>query len=173
MTKQSFLETSLVMTDNHSQRAPLIDAIRKGEFAPHVDELREHASQGNIASSIALGHIYFRGGDGVPKDYGEALYWFENVKLEDDVTGFVASHLATIYYKGLGVTKNHRMAAKYLRSAALHGHSKSMVLFAILQKKGNGMLKKSRSAETILRASVCDSNLSIMMRFLALVLLCI
>ena len=158
-----------MMKDNNSQRAPLLDAIRKGEFALHVDELRERAAQGNIASSIALGHIYFRGGDSVPKDYGEALYWFKRIKLEDDATGFVASQLATIYYKGLGVAKNRRIAAKYLRSAALHGHSKSRVLFAILQKKGSGTLKKPRSAGTILRASVCDSSLNIMMRFLALV----
>ena len=155
------------MTDNHSKRVPLIDAMRTGEFAPHVDELRECASLGDNAASIALGYIYFRGSDGIRKDYDEALFWFKKIKLEDDVTGFVAGHLAAIYYKGLGVAKNHQMAAKYLRSAALHGHRKSRVLFAILQKKGDGTLKKPHSAETILRASVCDSKLSVMMRFLA------
>jgi TPR repeat protein len=155
--------------DNQPQRASLIDAMRKGEFACRVDELRERASQGDNSASIALGHIYFQGGDSVRKDYVEALYWFKKVKPEDDVTGFVASHLATIYYKGFGVSKNHRIAAKYLRSAALRGQRKSKVLFAILQKKGDGTLKKPRSAETILRASVCDPKLSVMTRFLALV----
>jgi TPR repeat protein len=154
--------------DNHSQHAPLIDAMRKREFAPYIDELRERASKGDNSASIALGYIYFRGGDNVPRDYIEALYWFKKIKLEDDVTGFVAGHLATIYYKGLGVAKNRQVAAKYLRSAALRGHRKSMVLLAVLQKKDNGTLKKLRSSETILRASVCDSKLSVMMRFLAL-----
>lgn len=157
------------MTDNHSQRAPLIYAMRSGELASYADELRARASQGDNAAPIALGYIYFRGGGDVRKDYGEALLWFKKIKLKDDLTGFVASHLATIYYKGLGVAKNHRIAARYLRSAALRGHGKSRVLFAALQKKGDGTLKKPRSAATILRASVFDSKLSVMTRLLAFV----
>lgn len=160
------------MTDNHSQRAPLVDALRKGEFSPYVDELRERALQGDSSALIALGSIYFRGGDGVRKDYNAAAYWFGKVQLEYDVTGFVASHLATIYYKGLGVAEDHQKAARYLRSAALHGHGNSIVMFAILQKKGDGTLKKPQSAKTIFRSSVCNSKLNIGMRFLALLWLC-
>lgn len=156
------------MTDNHSQRLPLIDAIKKGKFASYIDELCELALQGDSSASIALGHIYFRGGDGVCKDYHTALYWFKMVKPEYDVTGIVARHIAIIYYKGLGVAKDHQNAAKYMRRSALHGYGNSMILFAIMQKKGDGTLKKIRASETILRASVCDSKLSVMTRFLAL-----
>jgi hypothetical protein len=49
------------MTDNHSQHASLMDAMRTGEFTPHIDELHKRASQGDDVASIALGHIYFRG----------------------------------------------------------------------------------------------------------------
>ncbi|WP_329741601.1 hypothetical protein [Dyella sp. A6] len=167
MAKQSFSLGSLAMSDNHSQRELLSDAMRKGKFAPYVDGLRERASKGDQSALIALGYIYFRGGEGVQNNYSEALFWFKKFKLEDDVDGFVASHIATIYYKGLGVAKNHRLAAKYLRSAALRGHGRSRILFAILQKKGDGTLKKPRTAEMIFRASVCDTKLSIRMRFLA------
>jgi TPR repeat protein len=144
--------------------ASIVDEMRKKGSVSGISQFRDRALQGDNASLIALGYIYFR-----RKNYGEALFWFEKVKLENDITGFVASHLATIYYKGLGITKNHRIAAKYLRSAALRGRVESRVLFAILQKKGDGTLKKLRAAETMLRASVCDPKLSVRMRFLALV----
>lgn len=157
------------MMGDGSDRAPLYDAMRKRKFALCVNEFRELASQADRAAPIALGYIYFMGGDGVRRDYRQALRWFEEVNLEDDVSGLVASHLATIYYKGLGVAKNHRAAAKYLRSAALHGHGRSRVLMAILQKKGDGTLRKPRAAETILRASVCDRKLGVIMRLFALI----
>lgn len=156
------------MVDNRLRRASLVEVIKGGEFASHLEELQGLALQDD-AAAIALGYIYFCGGRGVPRDYGKALRWFKKVEKESDVNGFVAWHLAIMYYRGLGVLRNNQLAAKYLRRAALCGHSKSRIFFAILQKKGDGTLRKQRSAETILRAGLCDSSLNATTRLLALV----
>jgi hypothetical protein len=154
------------MTDDRAVRDSLVEAARTGEF-PGVSELRERVAHGDQGALILLGHLYFRGVGGVRKDYGEALYWFRKFKLEYDVTGLVAAHLAKIHYLGLGVPRSRRMAAWYLRSAALRGHGRSRIAFAMLQKKGDGTLMKPRAANTLLRASACDPRLSVMMRLAA------
>lgn len=82
------------MKDIDLQRARLDEALMRGEFAPYVDELRQRASRGDNAALIALGHMHFKGGDGVERNYGEALFWFKDVKHEYDATGFAAIHLS-------------------------------------------------------------------------------
>ena len=147
----------------------LLDIVRSGDFLPYMAEVKARASMGDIAAAMALGHMFFKGGRGVPKDYIAARHWFERVSLKDDVTGFVANRLAIIYYKGLGVSTNHHEAYRYLRSAILHGHRNSRVLLAILNKKGDGTVKKPHSAHVLLKSSLFDSKVSKVMRFLALV----
>ena len=149
----------------------MLDAIKSGDFLPYMAELKTRASTGDTPAAIALGHIFFKGGRGVRKDYVAARHWWQKVRLEDDVTGFVANRLATIYYKGHGVSKNHHTAYKYLRSACLHGHRTSMVVLAMLYKRGDGTLKRPRAAKILLKASVADPKVGNVMRFFALVFL--
>ncbi|MBB6184648.1 tetratricopeptide repeat protein [Oleiagrimonas soli] len=131
-------------------------------------ELIKRALLGDNSARIALGYAYFKGCGGVKKNYNNALYWFEKVELKYDATGFVANHLALIYYKGLGVARDQEKAMKYFRSASLHNHGASKILFAILQKRREDFSRKSRSAEILLRSSVCNPKVDLKMRFLAL-----
>lgn len=147
----------------------LLDMVKNSDFLPHMAEVKARASMGDIAAAMALGHMFFKGGRGVRKDYIAARHWFEEVSLKDDVTGFVANRLAIIYYKGLGVSKNHHKAYRYLRSAVLHGHRNSRVLLAILNKKGDGNIKKPHAARILLKSSLFDSKVSKVLRLLALV----
>ncbi len=147
----------------------LLDMVGSADFLPYMAEVNARASMGDIAAAMALGHIFFKGGRGVRKDYIAARHWLEKVSLEDDVTGFVANRLAIIYYKGLGVSTDHDKAYKYLRSAILHGHRNSRVLLAILNKKGDGAFKKPHAARILLKASLADPKVSKVMRILALV----
>ena len=133
-----------------------------------IDALKERASKGDCAAAIALGQVYFKGGLGVSKDYDAARNWWQQVKPEYDATGFVANRLATIYYKGLGVPRDRKKAYRYLRSAAVHGHRKSLVLLAILNKQGYGTVCKPRTSRTILCSSAANDKLSLATRFLAL-----
>ena len=157
-------DQSGILTEDPS----FLNAFQNRNFSPYIAELSELAALGNSAAALALGHIYFRGGRGVPKNYITARYWWQRVNLEYDVNGFVASNLGRIYDKGLGVPADHRKAFKYLRSASLHGNLKSFVLLAILSKKGDGTVKKPHAADVMLRASISDPKQSVWMRLLAL-----
>lgn len=157
------------MSDNYEIPKPLAEAIQKKKFSSCVEDLRALAEGGSPGAFIALGHIFFRGGDGIPKDYKEALYWLSKVKHEYDVTGFVEFHIGMIYDRGFGVSIDRRIAFKYFRSAALHGNRHALLMVAAMQRNGEGTFRKSRTAETIFRYCVCNKKSSIFMRFYALV----
>jgi TPR repeat protein len=67
--------------------------------------------------------IKYYNGDGVNKDYVEALKWFR--KAADQGNSFAQYNIGAMYHEGQGVTKDRVAAIKWLRKAADQGHQKA------------------------------------------------
>lgn len=146
----------------------LLSALTDGNCQPFIDELRARALSGDSVAATALGHIYFSGKHGIPKDYAAARRWLCMANPKYDATGFVAMHLASLYYKGLGVSKDPVKAYGYLCRAALRGNPNGKALLGILTMQGRGCETRPHRAMVLLRSSLADRKVNLFIRFIVL-----
>jgi hypothetical protein len=69
---------------------------------------RKAADQGDAKSQVALGILYSNG-DGVPRDYGQALVWFR--KAADQGDSEAEYNVGLLYDDGHGVPQDYAQAA--------------------------------------------------------------
>lgn len=125
----------------------------KRKYGACVETFSEFALRGNVASAVALGEIYFRGGGGVTRDYSKARCWLE--KVDGFVFSPTASYkLGLIYYKGLGVDADYKKAYSFFRKLALRRLPHGLVMVGLMHKDGEGVLFKPRLAQTCFRAAL-------------------
>jgi TPR repeat protein len=72
-------------------------------------------------------------GEGVPKNYVEALKWFRRSADQGDAIG--QYQLGVMYHNGQGVPQNDAEAAKWLRLSAAQGYAAAQGKLAILDRK--------------------------------------
>ncbi|MDA7897678.1 sel1 repeat family protein, partial [Akkermansiaceae bacterium] len=88
----------------------------KAEEAVETEKtIQELAEQGDANAQYNLGGMYF-GGEGVPKDYTEAVKWFRKAAEQGNAESQYALFL--IYFHGDGVPKDSTEGTKWLRMAA-------------------------------------------------------
>lgn len=87
------------------------------------------AVQGDAVSQVDLGDIYYNG-NGVPRSYEKAAYWFEKSAAK----GYdrAQNNLGLLYLFGNGVKKSREKAIALFKKAAEQGN-KSSLLFAKLK----------------------------------------
>lgn len=157
-----------MLTHDYKLPSRIAGNLRARKYGACVEELRALAEGDNYAARIALADIYLRGGDGIQKDYREALRWLKTIRVNADDTGLAASMLAGIYGKGLGVEPDHRRAFKYLRRAILSGQRSGLLVAGIMLNRGDGTIKKPRTAQLIFRSYLGDNRMGVLSRLLAL-----
>ncbi len=82
--------------------------------------LRQKAEQGNEKARVDLGVAYAKG-DGVPKDYAEAIKWLQPAAVQGNAEAqFI---LGDFYRRGLGVSRDDKEAVRLYRCAAEQGHA--------------------------------------------------
>jgi len=112
------------------------EAIRRGDFAAALEDLRPLAEQGHVVAQTLLGVLY-RDGKGVPQDDKAAAKWF---RIAAEQGFHVAQHsLGVMYMDGRGVDADHGEAAKWLRPAAAQGDADAQVNLALIYLKGDGL----------------------------------
>jgi TPR repeat protein len=79
-------------------------------------------------------------GEGVNKDYREALKWF--LLSAGQGNADAQSWLGVMYSEGKGVTKNHKEALKWYRLAAAQGHVRSQNALQTPEMIESAKLKK-------------------------------
>jgi hypothetical protein len=132
-----------------------------------LDGLHLQADEGSIEAATALAHIYFYGGDGIQKNYETARHWLEVVN-RDGYVPYAIYRLGNIYYEGLGIKPDFKIAYRLFRKIAVKGHPRGLLMVAGMQKKGYGVLKKPRSARVIFSHCLCDKRLNFAERAFAL-----
>ena len=83
-----------------------------------------------------LATMYARG-DGVEKDFKEALKWFQMAAKQGIAESQFSLGLA--YFKGNGVNQNYKEAAKWYRMAADQGFARAQNILAEMYNDGNGV----------------------------------
>ena len=92
------------------------------KVTPAVAALHEQAKEGSAIAQSNLGAMYANG-DGVPKDYAEAIKWF---RMAADLGNANAQNERGLMYgNGTGVPKDLVQAHAWLNIAGANGHEEA------------------------------------------------
>ena len=101
-------------------------------------ETKAEAEQGDVGSQISLGSHYERG-DGVEKDYVQAVKWFRKAAEQGDPTA--QRCLGDCYHEGKGVKEDHAEAVKWFLKAAKQGEFYAQKGLVVSYDLGQGVTK--------------------------------
>lgn len=105
--------------------------------------VRKSAEAGNASAQYSLGLLY-AGGVGVPQDYGQAKWWFEQASKQGHVGAQV--DLGTLYLQGAGAPQSAQMAMFWFSQAAEHGDGLACAKLGWMYAEGQGVLQDSVQA---------------------------
>jgi tetratricopeptide (TPR) repeat protein len=96
------------------------------------------ARKGYAPAQFRLGLIYVKG-DGVPKDYREALKWYR--KAADQGNTAAQRSLGVMFGEGLGVPQDYAEALKWFRRAAEQNDAAAQTNLGIMYDFGHGVVR--------------------------------
>ena len=119
---------------------------------PELADLYRRAAGGWPDAMIDLGLDYYRG-EGVPKDYKQAVDWFRKAaeafrKAAEAGNTLGMVYLADMYHNGYGVEKDDKQALSWARKAAEAGNVQGMVHLSAMYFNGWGVNKDYNQAVT-------------------------
>ena len=108
----------------------------QGQPADFFAATKKAAESGDAIAQANLGWMY-QSGEGVPKDYAEAMNWF---RLAADQGDAVAQrNLGVMYGRGQGVPQDYAEAVKWYRLAADQGYADAQSNLALMYDLGQGV----------------------------------
>ena len=122
-------------------------ANKAGDYKKEFRLLKGLAEQGDADAQFNLG-IMYANGEGVPKDYAKAAYWF--LKAAEQGIAEAQNNLGTMYQYGEGVPKDYVQAYVWMSIAATQGNANA--------QKGKGTLKKEMTREQIAKGQELSSE---------------
>jgi len=121
------LKDSKDMVQSHDDHVP-----PTGE---DVQRYIEKAKDGDIDAQYNLGVIYYHG-EGVDRDYDEALSWFHMAAEQDDPDA--QYNLGFMYGRGEGIEKDRNLSMQWFNRAAGQGHvGATEILQKMLRKQSD------------------------------------
>lgn len=123
--------------------------------ADTFDSMLIAASRGSAEAQFNLGARY-ENGDGVERDYKEALKWYRMA----GEAGFppAQNNLGVMYLMGKGVSQNDLIAFKWFRKAADQGYGEAQNNMGIMFQQGRGIQKNLLSAVSYYRVAAEQGN---------------
>ena len=112
---------ALAVSNGVAFAGPLEDAqaaYDRGDYATALQLMMPLAAKGNAAAQTDIGWM-FENGQGVPKDYDEAVKWYRLAAAQGYASA--QNNLGWMYEHGLGVPKDYDEAIKWYRLAAAQG----------------------------------------------------
>jgi S1-C subfamily serine protease len=124
-----------------SCRLPLVAAVllagvlaADAQLSP-IGELSAKAAQGDAEAQFQLGMKY-RNGDGVPKNYADALKWLQ--KAAEQGNAKAQSEFGLMHEEGLGTAVNYPEAVKWYRKSAEQGCAFGLNNLGVMLDHGRG-----------------------------------
>ena len=115
------------------------DALDKNDYRTALMKYKNAASRGNAFAQLQVGNIFFTGGNGINKNYVEAVRWY---KLAADQGYADGQHnLGTMFEEGNGVLQDYVEAVKYYRMAASQGLAISQNSLGFMYWEGKGVTR--------------------------------
>jgi TPR repeat protein len=97
---------------------------------------RSRAERGDARSQFELGAMYYYG-NGVSKDYVEAVRWYRKSAEQGDADAQYS--LALMYHDGKALPQNDSEAASWCRRAAEQGNARAQDALGIIYSRGQGV----------------------------------
>jgi TPR repeat protein len=110
---------------------------------PHAEDLKARAETGDPTSEYQLGLCYYSG-QGVAKDFSEAVKWFR--KAAEQNYAMAQNALGICYANGQGVTKDEVEAVKWFRKAAEQNNALAQFNLGNCYANGQGVAKNYAEA---------------------------
>lgn len=118
-------------------------ALNRRDYTTGLRLLRPLAKQGDAAAQFVFGLLYYMG-QGLPKNYAEAVKWFHKAAEQGNVEAQVM--LGTMYRDGQGLPQNYTEAAKWYRKAAEQGDDIAQSELGVMYARGQGVPKNQAEA---------------------------
>jgi TPR repeat protein len=127
---------SLVSAQTKTVSQLVVD-VNRGDKAS-LQSLITLGTSGDAEAQATLGMLYEQG-NGVTRDYAQALSWYKKAADQGDSEGEIG--LAGMYIDGHGVPKDVVQAANWFRKAAEQGYPKGQYNLGVLFSNGDGVPK--------------------------------
>ncbi len=111
--------------------------------SPDITRLKQEANKGNAEAQLALGNMYHNG-QGVPKNYKEAISWTK--KAAEQGNADAQFNLGLIYGNGQGVPKNEAEEVRWYKKAAKQGLAEAQFILGVMYGNGRGVPKNDVKA---------------------------
>ena len=98
--------------------------------------LLKEAKKGYPESQCLLGEMYFKG-EGIPKNYAEALNWFKLAAQQGHDAA--QCYLGIMYHEGWGVKQNYSTAMQWYKAAAEQENSSALNNIGSMYQNGEGV----------------------------------
>ena len=109
-----------------------------------LDETQKKAFKGDAVAQHRLGKMYYDG-DGVPRNYAEAVYWWRKAAEQSDADA--QFNLGLVYAIGYGgEPKSSATAVTWYSKAADQGHANAQFNLGFMYSIGEGVPKDSAEA---------------------------
>ena len=92
-----------------------------------LEKLTTQADEGDVDAQYDLGIRYYSG-DGVDKDFEQAIKWFLMAAEQDDAQA--QFNLGIMYGRGEGTGKDVNKSMQWLKKAAEQGHAEAVMMFS-------------------------------------------
>lgn len=122
---------------------PCAHAQKDGDNREIFLRTKALAEQGNAIAQGALGSFYSTG-QGVAKDYVEAVKWYRKAAEQGDADN--QSFLGGAYFNGKGVDKDYVEAVKWFRMAGAQGNVLALDRLGLCYATGRGVAVNSVEA---------------------------
>jgi hypothetical protein len=118
--------------------AGTIGAAAQAPANPRFDRIVASAENGDAASQVELGILYFNGTANSPgPDYAEALKWFH--RAADQGNAKAQDRIGLMYYSGKGVPQDYAEAAHWYQLAAQGGNFHARLQLSDMYQRGLGV----------------------------------
>jgi TPR repeat protein len=102
-----------------------------------VAALTQQAQNGDAAAEVKLGSLYDAGGNGVARDYTQAMQWYQKAADQGNLTA--KYDLAMMYFNGKGMAKDFNKAASLLQDPANGGLPAAQYRLGYMYAHGQGV----------------------------------
>lgn len=113
-----------------------VQALRDGDYASALTELKPAAEQGDAVAQNGLGVMYHNSW-GVEQDFAEAVKWYQSAAEQENANA--QYNLGGMYLNGYGVDRDDAEAVQWFLRAAEQGQVRAQLALGVMYATGRGV----------------------------------
>lgn len=139
------------------QKAQIIDSKTENQETL-LQKLTRMAQEGDLNSQLTLGYMYLYGDEeaNIEQDYQKAFSYYEQAAQQGD--NVAINNLGSLYYSGIGVSRNLLKAVQLFSQASTLGNTESMVNLGFIYISGKGDYYRPQEAMRLFQTASAAKN---------------